>query len=297
MTTPTSAPRSTTNAARRASTHSGGGRSFSVLLAALAVVLLAFPLVALVARNEPLALTQITSPAALDAALRSLVSATVATALAFAFGLPLAWQIARGAHPGWRWLRGLVALPIVMPPVVMGIALLAAFGRRGLLGAPLSAVGIDIAFTPLAPIVAATFVALPFFVLTVEGAIHSLDPTLEDAAAVLGASSRRTFFAVTMPALRPALVAGAALAWARALGEFGATMIFAGSLPGSTMTLPLLIHQQLHAEAALAVATSTAMLGVSAVVLALVARQGGLSQVQRAASHPHDRGTHGGRRP
>jgi molybdate transport system permease protein len=265
------------------------------LLAALAAAVLLVPLLALVWRSEAGAFAALPTGEVLDAAGRSLWAATIATALAFALGLPLAWQIARGRHPAWRWLRGLVALPIVMPPVVMGIALLSAFGRRGWLGEPLTAAGIEIAFTPIAPVVAATFVALPFFVLTVEGAIHGLDPALEDAAAVLGAAPRRIFLAVTLPALRPALVAGGALAWARALGEFGATMLFAGSLPGSTMTLPLLIHRQLHVDAALAVATSTAMLGVSAIVLALVAQQGGLSRVERSANHARGAATWGGR--
>ena len=170
----------------------------------------------------------------------SLVCSVSATLASVVLGLPLAWLLARARFPGRRLLRAAVTLPMVLPPVVGGIALFYALGRRGLVGRYLFEwFGIRLPFTTAGAIVAETFVALPFFVVTVEAALRSMDRRLEDAARTLRASRTQTFWRVTLPLVRPSLVAGAVLCWARALGEFGATITFAGNFPNRTQTLPL----------------------------------------------------------
>jgi molybdate transport system permease protein len=159
------------------------------------------------------------------------------------FGFPLAWVLARGRFRGKALLRGLCTLPMVLPPVVGGIALLLAYGRKGLIGEPLDrALGFSLPFTTAGVIVAESFVSMPFFVITLESGLRSMNTRLEDAARSLGASRWTVFRRVTLPLIAPSLAAGAVLAWSRALGEFGATITFAGNLPGVTQTAPLAIY-------------------------------------------------------
>jgi molybdate transport system permease protein len=169
-----------------------------------------------------------------------------ALALALILGVPLAWALARGRWPGRRVVRAIVVLPMVLPPVVAGVGLLTALGRRGLIGGALLGLGISLPFTTAAAVVAAAFVGAPFLVVTLEAAFRSADTRLEDAAATLGASRLTIFRTITLPATAPALVAGSTLCWARALGEFGATIVFAGNLAGTTQTAPLAIYQELQ---------------------------------------------------
>jgi len=198
----------------------------------------------------------------------SLVTSLTATALAVVFGVPLAWTLARIRFPGRRLLRALTTLPMVLPPVVGGVALLYAFGRRGLLGQWLDRwFGITLPFTTAGAILAETFVAMPFLVITAEAAFRTLDRRYEDAARTLGASRWTVFRRVTLPMAGPALLAGAVLSWARALGEFGATITFAGNFPGRTQTMPLAVYLALESSPELAVALSLVLLVVSVAVL------------------------------
>ncbi|MEO5678927.1 MAG: ABC transporter permease, partial [Acidimicrobiales bacterium] len=218
-----------------------------VAAGALAAGLVALPLLALVLKAPwSSALDQLRSPGA-GAALRlSLTTSLLAVALATVLGVPLAWVQARVDYPGRGVVRALTTLPLVLPPVVGGIALLLAFGKRGLVGPALGAVGVHLPFTTAGAVAAEAFVALPFLTLTVEGGLRQVDRNLEDAARTLGASRGDVFRTVTLPMIRPSLTAGAVLAWARALGEFGATITFAGNLPGATQTLPLFVYVTLN---------------------------------------------------
>jgi molybdate transport system permease protein len=191
----------------------------------------------------------------------SLVSSTGALALCLLFGAPIAWALARKQLPLPRLWRALVAPPLALPPVVAGLALLAAFGRNGLLG-------IDLAFSPAASMIAGAFVAMPLFVLSLEAGLREVDPRLEQAASTLGASPWRVWTTVTLPLAKPSLIAGAALAWGRALGEFGATLVFAGNLPGRTQTLPLAIYDALHRDPEAAMALACLLLAIAIALLA-----------------------------
>ena len=229
--------------------------------AAVAVAFLAVPVVAVVTKAPWRDLPHLVwVPAARTALRLSLECSAGALALSLVLGVPLAWALARLDFPGKSLLRALVMVPLVLPPVVGGVALLLAFGRHGLL--PL-----HIAFSTRAAIVAEAFVAMPFLVLSVEGALLSLERDYEEVAATLGSRPLTTFWRVTVPLVAPGLAAGAALAWARALGEFGATVTFAGSLPGVTQTLPLEVYQQLQDNQDAAVALSVLLLAVSLLVL------------------------------
>jgi molybdate transport system permease protein len=229
--------------------------------AAIAIAFLAVPLVAVVTRAPWRHVPHlVSSPSARTALRLSAECSAGALALALVVGVPLAWALARLEFPGKSLLRALVMVPLVLPPVVGGVALLLAFGRHGLL--PL-----HIAFTTWAAILAEAFVALPFLVLSVEGALLSLEPEFEEVASTLGSRPLATFWRVTVPLVAPALAAGSALAWARALGEFGATVTFAGSLPGTTQTLPTEIYQQLETDPDAAVALSVVLLAASLLVL------------------------------
>jgi molybdate transport system permease protein len=183
---------------------------------------------------------------ALTALRLSLETSIAATAIAVVFGVPLAWVQARVAYPGRSIVRALTLLPMVLPPVVGGIALLLALGKRGLVGQYLDHAGVHLPFHVGGAVLAETFVAMPFLVLTVEAAFRSADRRFEDAARTLGASRLNVFRRVTLPMIRPSLVAGAVLCWARALGEFGATITFAGNTPGKTQTLPLFVYVRLE---------------------------------------------------
>ena len=194
-----------------------------------------------------------------------------ALALSTVFGFPIAWLLARVDFPGRSLVRALVTLPMVVPPVVGGVALLVAFGRRGLLGQWLDQwFDVQLAYTTTAAVLAATFVSLPFFVITVEAALRGIDQRYEGAARTLGASPLTVLRRVTIPSIRGALGAGGALAWARALGEFGATITFAGSFEGRTQTMPLAINRALEQDVRAAIMLSLVLLAVSVTVLALL---------------------------
>jgi molybdate transport system permease protein len=229
--------------------------------ATVGVAFLVLPLVGLLARTPWSDLPDlVTAPAARTALRLSLECSFGALALALVTGVPLAWLLARKDFPGKSLVRALVTVPLVLPPVVGGVALLFAFGERGVL--PL-----HIAFTTWGAIAAEAFVAMPFLVLAVEGALAALDERYEDVATTLGAGPLSTFRRVTLPLVAPGVAAGAALAWARALGEFGATITFAGNLQGTTQTLPLYVYLQLQNDPDAAVAASVLLLAVSLLVL------------------------------
>ncbi len=173
----------------------------------------------------------------------SLKVSVATAAISFCFGLPLAWLLANKKLPGISLLRSAITFPMVFPPVVGGLALFTAFGKHGLLGALLVKFDIQLSFTTIAAVMSATFVSAPFFILSAETALRQINQKLKDAAATLGASEWKIFRSVTLPALLPSLLAGLTLTWTRALGEFGATITFAGNLQGKTQTLPLAISQ------------------------------------------------------
>ena len=237
--------------------------------AALAVAFLVLPLVALIVRAPWTTLPGALLSAEVGQALRlSLVCATSATVLSMVLGIPLAWVLARAQFPGRRFLRALVTVPLVLPPVVGGVALLLLLGRRGLVGQYLDAwFGVTLPFTTPAVILAETFVAMPFLVIAVEGALRGADRRYEDAAATLGASQSLIFRRVTLPLIAPGVSAGAVLCFARALGEFGATISFAGSFPGVTRTMPIEVYLALETDPPAAIVLSLVLLAVSVVVL------------------------------
>ena len=238
--------------------------------AAVAVAFLLLPLAGLLIRAPWRSMPSLLADPLVREALRlSLVSASVATAVSLVLGVPLAWVLARSRFRGVSVLRALVTLPLVLPPVVGGVALLLAFGRRGVVGRWLDAwFGIQLPFTTAAVVIAETFVALPFLVITVEGALRAADPRYEEASASLGADRWTTFRRVTLPLVAPSVLAGSVLCWARALGEFGATITFAGNFPGRTQTTPIAVYLALETDPDAAIALSLVLLVVSVVVLA-----------------------------
>jgi molybdate transport system permease protein len=240
-----------------------------VVVAAVTVAFFALPLAGLLrAASWATMAADLTSPVAVAALRLSLICSVGATVLSFLFGLPLAWVLARVAMPGKALVRALVLLPLVLPPVVGGVALLAAFSRRGLVGGPLyDRFGVQFTFSTAGAVLAETFVALPFFVITVEAALRSMDVRFEQVAATLGAGRWTAFRRVTLPLIAPSVVAGAVLAWARALGEFGATITFAGNIEGRTQTLPLAVYLLLESHRDTAVALSLVLLAVSLTVI------------------------------
>jgi molybdate transport system permease protein len=239
------------------------------VLAGLAVALVALPLLALVVRADWSGFwSDVTTPEARSALRLSLTTSATAAVLAGVLGLPLAWMLARRTFRGRSLVRALVLLPLVLPPVVGGVALLSAFSRRGLVGEHLyDWFGWQLTFSPVGVVLAETFVALPFFVITVEGALRASDIRYEDVARTLGARPWTVLRRVTLPLIGPAVAAGFALAWARALGEFGATITFAGNIEGRTRTLPLAVYLALEGDRDAAVAMSLVLLAVSLVVL------------------------------
>ena len=250
-----------------------GPASLALLLpVGLVVSLFLLPLVGLLARAPwSRMLDELASPAVLAALRLSLVCSLSAALASFALGLPLAAWLAGGASRARSAVRVLVLLPMVLPPVVGGVALLLAFGRNGLVGAPLErAFGVSLPFTTAGVVLAATYVALPFFVLTAEAGLRAFDRRYAAAAATLGAGRWRTFRTVTLPMISPSLQAGVVVAWARALGEFGATITFAGNLEGSTRTLPLAVYVALETRPEAAIVLSLVLVGVSAVFLFLL---------------------------
>jgi molybdate transport system permease protein len=239
-----------------------------VPLALLATAFLLVPVIALALRTPWEQLGDLVTRASIREALRvSFVSSGISLVLATALGVPLAWVLARVEFRGKQLLRALTILPMVLPPVVGGIALLLAFGRRGLLGAPLvQATGITLPFTLWGVVLAGAFVSMPFVVLTVEAALGDLDTRYDEAAASLGATPAYAFRRIVLPMIRPSLLAGMALCWTRALGEFGATITFAGNLPGRTQTMPLAAYLALETDASVAYLLSFLLLILSAAV-------------------------------
>jgi molybdate transport system permease protein len=227
----------------------GGVPLLLLVPAALGTLVLVLPLVGLVVRAPwSQLIPELGSPGVGDALRLSLMSATLATAISLVLGVPLAWLLARTRLPGRSVLRALVTVPLVLPPVVGGVALFLVVGRQGIIGRWIyDTVGFSLPFTTAAVVVAETFVAMPFLVISVEGALRAADARFEDAAATLGADRWTTFRRVTLPLIAPGVAAGAVLCWARALGEFGATITFAGNTPGVTQTMPLAVYQQLEA--------------------------------------------------
>lgn len=238
--------------------------------ALLGLVFLTLPLAGLVLRAPWQTLPErLAAPGVLTALALSLRTATVATIVSLVLGVPLAWLLARTRMPGRRFVRALITVPMVLPPVVGGVALLLVFGRQGLVGSWLDAAfGITVPFTTTAVVLAQTFVAMPFLVIAVEGALRGADTRYEEAAATLGASRWTTFRRVTLPLVGPGVAAGAVLCWARALGEFGATITFAGTLPGTTQTMPVAVNQVLTTDLEAALVLSLILLVVSVTILA-----------------------------
>lgn len=212
--------------------------------------------------------TALMAPETATALALSLVCSLTATGVALVLGVPLALLLSRTTGSLRSTLRAVITLPMVLPPVVGGVALLLAFGRRGVVGAPLYLLfGLQIPFTTAAAIMAETFVAMPFLVIAVEGGLRALDPRYEEAARALGARGWMVFARVTVPLVRPAIFSGAVLCWARALGEFGATITFAGNLPGRTQTVPLAVYVALETRPEGAIVLSLILLAVSVAVL------------------------------
>ena len=239
------------------------------VLAAVGAAFFVLPLVGLIVKTPWAgAAHALLSADTLEALRLSIVASLSATAVALVLGVPLAWIYARVEFPGRSVLRALTTLPMVLPPVVGGIALLLAFGRRGLLGGWLyDTFGLTFPFTTAGVVMAETFVAMPFLVLTVEAGLRSMDRRYEDAARTLGASRWTVFSRVTMPLIAPSLLAGAVLCWARALGEFGATITFAGNFPGVTQTMPLAVYLLLETNPESSFVLSLVLLFVSLVFL------------------------------
>jgi molybdate transport system permease protein len=238
-------------------------------LAVAGLLLFLLPLAALVVRTPWGQVgAALVAPETATALGLSLFCSVTATVVALVLGVPLALILSRTTGTLRGVLRALTTLPMVLPPVVGGVALLLAFGRRGLIGSVLyQAFGIQIPFTTAAAVIAETFVAMPFLVIAVEGGLRAMDHRYEEAARALGANSWRVFARVTLPLLRPAIFSGAVLCWARALGEFGATITFAGNLPGRTQTVPLAVYVALETRPESAVVLSLILLGVSLAVL------------------------------
>jgi molybdate transport system permease protein len=240
-----------------------------LVLAVIGAALVVLPVVALVVRAEWGRIFETLTGAGARTALRlSIEVSLAATVLSVLFGVPLAWVLARARFRGRSILRAMVVLPVVLPPVVAGVGLLAALGRRGVAGGWLErAAGIQLTFTTAGAIVAATFVSMPLVILAAEAGFRATDVRYEQAAAVLGARPGYALRRVVLPMVAPQLAAGAVLAWARALGEFGATITFAGNLQGRTQTVPLAVYQRLQTDPEGAIALSLVLVVVSVAVL------------------------------
>lgn len=244
------------------------GRATGGIAVGIVVAFLLLPIAALLLQVRPAMLVaELGDPDVLAALRLSLVTSAVATVLVFALGLPVGLLLATREFRGKRLLEALVALPMVLPPTVAGLALLLAFGRAGLLGGTLSLVGISVPFSTLAVVIAQVFVALPFFIGAAAAGFRGVDRSLLEAAATLRASRPYTAARVLVPLALPSLAAGAAMGWARALGEFGATITFAGNVPGVTQTMPLAVYLRLESDFDAAVALALLLLAVSFGVL------------------------------
>lgn len=269
----------------RTSTGQTGVPRWLVVVAIIGAAFILLPLVAVISRVDwPRFVPLITSVSSVAALVLSLKTALASTALCIVFGVPIAIVLARTSFAGQRFVRSLVLLPLVLPPVVGGIALLYTFGRRGLLGGSMQVLGIQIAFSTTAVVLAQTFVAIPFLILSLEGALRTAGSRYEAVAATLGARPSTVLVRVTLPLVLPALVSGAILSFARALGEFGATLTFAGSLQGVTRTLPLEIYLQLETDPDTAVALSLVLVAVAIFVVGLAYRSGSPTSLRRSGA-------------
>ncbi|MDP9695608.1 UNVERIFIED_ORG: molybdate transport system permease protein [Arthrobacter globiformis] len=275
--TPVSAPRSKARTATRTNRRDTGYTGvppWVFALAAAGALFVLLPLAAMVVRvNWGQFIPLITSESSLTALGLSLRTSAASTVLCIVLGVPLALVLARASFPGQRLLRAFVLLPLVLPPVVGGIALLYTFGRQGLLGRSIELAGIQIAFSTTAVVLAQTFVALPFLVVSLEGALRTAGTKYEAVAATLGARPTTVLRRVSIPLVLPGLASGAVLSFARCLGEFGATLTFAGSLQGVTRTLPLEIYLQRETDADAAVALSLVLVAVAVAVVGLSYRR------------------------
>lgn len=258
------------------------GTGLMWLAAAVFTLLLVLPIGAILARailGTDL-FGALARPVVVEALRLSLLTTSVSLFVALVLGTPVAWLLARHDFPGRAWLDGLLELPMVLPPAVAGIGLLMAFGRRGLLGPFLASLGLTVGFTTAAVVLAQIFVAAPFYVRAAKVGFQGVDCELEEMASTLGASGWTSFWRVTVPLAFPSLLTGAAMCWARALGEFGATIMFAGSFQGRTQTMPLAIYGALESDLEAALALSAVLVVVSFLLLGLVrltARRSGLT--------------------
>ncbi len=246
------------------------GRAAFVSAVLLLLLFLLLPLLAVLLRALPLRAEGWLSANTFDALRLSLLTATISAMLAIAIGTPVAYFLAREDFTGKAVVDALIDLPMVLPPAVAGLALLMAFGRRGLLGPPLAAIGIELPFTTTAVVIAQTVVAAPFYVRAAKAGFSSVDRGLEQMSALLGVSNLRTFFRITLPLAAPSLFGGVLMTWARALGEFGATIMFAGNFQGTTQTMPLAIYIGLESNLDSALALSVILIIVSFGILAAV---------------------------
>ncbi|MBA3280390.1 MAG: molybdate ABC transporter permease subunit [Geodermatophilaceae bacterium] len=267
-------PRRTPPPSSKVSAQRPGARIPLALLlpAAIGIAFLVLPMVGLLIRAPwSELLLRLAEPEVGQALRLSLITATIATLVSLVLGIPIAWVLARSAIRGRSVLRALVTVPLVLPPVVGGVALFLVLGRRGIVGAWLyDTFGFSLPFTTAAVVIAETFVAMPFLVISVEGALRAADARFEDAAATLGANGWSTFRRVTLPLVAPGIAAGAVLCWARALGEFGATITFAGNFPGTTQTMPLAVYLALQNDPEAAIVLSLVLLAVSLATLTLL---------------------------
>lgn len=255
------------------SNRSGPGIPPALLVPALiGIAFLVLPMVGLLIRAPwPDLLDRLAEPEVGQALRLSLITASLATVVSMVFGIPIAWILARSAIRGRTFLRALVTVPLVLPPVVGGVALFLVLGRRGLIGEWLyETFDFSLPFTTTAVVIAETFVAMPFLIISVEGALRAADARFEEAAATLGANGWSTFRRVTLPLVAPGIAAGAVLCWARALGEFGATITFAGNFPGTTQTMPLAVYLALQNNPESAIVLSLVLLVVSLATLTLL---------------------------
>jgi molybdate transport system permease protein len=247
------------------------GRALLPASAAAFVLLVAIPVAALLLRTVPGGLLgrYLTDPQVVSALRLSLLTTSVTLLFAIVLGTPLAYVLARKEFPAKQWVDTLIDLPMVLPPAVAGVALLMAFGRRGLVGTWLSGLGVELAFSTAAVVIAQAFVAAPFYVRAARAGFAAVDPVLEGVSRTLGLSPMRTFWRVTVPLALPALLGGAVMSWARALGEFGATIMFAGNFVGRTQTMPLAVYQALESDLNVSLTLSTILVVVSFAVLLL----------------------------
>jgi molybdate transport system permease protein len=257
----------------RLSAQTWGLRSVVVLW----LLFLALPIIAVILRTLPIRATGWMAASTISALQLSLVTATVSSTLVALIGTPVAYALERESFRGKAFIEALVDLPMVLPPAVAGMALLITFGRRGLLGPALSGLGIELPFTTVAVIIAQVFVAGPFYVRSAKSGFGAVDRRLEQMSALLGVSNLRTFLRITLPLAAPSLFGGLLMTWARALGEFGATIMFAGNFQGRTQTMPLAIYMGLESNIDSALALSVILIAVSFAVLVsvrLIGRKG-----------------------